>query len=48
MAHKNNFSEKVMAVLVNKSQVVHDVNMANLKEVLKSDFSGICKTGKGS
>jgi hypothetical protein len=45
-AHKNNFSEKVMTVLVNKSQVVHDVNVANLKEVLNSDFSGIAQLEK--
>jgi hypothetical protein len=42
------FLEKVMAVLVDKGEVVHDVNVANLKEVLNFDFLGICTAGKGS
>jgi hypothetical protein len=37
-----------MAVLVDKGEVVHDVNVANLKEVLNFDFLGICTAGKGS
>jgi hypothetical protein len=42
------FLEKVMAVLVDKGEVVHDVNVANLKEVLNFYFLGICTAGKGS
>jgi hypothetical protein len=37
-----------MAVLVDKGQAVHDVNIADLKEVLNSNFFGICTAEKGS
>jgi hypothetical protein len=32
------FLKKVMAVFVDKGQAVHDVNVADLTEVLNSDF----------
>jgi hypothetical protein len=40
--------EKFMTILVDKGQDVRDVNVVDLKEVLNSDFLGICTDGKGS
>jgi hypothetical protein len=37
-----------MAVLADKGHAIRDVNMADLKEVLKSIFLGICMARKGS
>jgi hypothetical protein len=42
------FLEKFMVVLVDKGQVVCDVNMAELKEVLNFNFFWICTARKGS